>query len=73
MVLKLALASITGLLLFSSCGSMSSLAPHNPNTAALHHGVCAAAASHAHPTPSGGLAPAGDCLALADRFPPTSR
>ena len=33
MVLKLALASITGLLLFSSCGSMSSLAPHNPNTA----------------------------------------
>ena len=30
MIFRLALASIAGLLLLSSCGSMSSLAPHNP-------------------------------------------
>lgn len=33
MIFKIALASIAGLLLFSSCSSIPSLAPHNPATA----------------------------------------
>ncbi len=34
----------------------------------LNHGVCAAAASLSHPTPSRGLMPINHCLALIDRF-----
>lgn len=51
-----------------AAGYLHSLHEDRPVGEALALGVCAAAACLAHPSPSAGLMPAAECLALGQRF-----
>ena len=52
-----------------AAGMLHGLLDEAPLAHCLHLGICTAAASLAHPTPSLGVMPVDDCLALATRFP----
>ncbi|TDU81173.1 sugar/nucleoside kinase (ribokinase family) [Prosthecobacter fusiformis] len=52
-----------------AAGLLYGLHEHMPLPDRLRLAVCTAAASLSHPTPSGGMKPVADCLALAEQFP----